>query len=62
MSVLQPVNMVDIDISRNMTKSSDSNLIQEMEIKTRNESKKQILTLTDDGTVELVEVPCWKET
>ncbi|KAL6441415.1 hypothetical protein ACFW04_003556 [Cataglyphis niger] len=61
-SILQPINMVDIDISRNMTKSSDSNFIQEMEIKTRNESRKQILTLTDDGTVELVEVPCWKET
>lgn len=61
MSILKPVNMVDIDISRNMTKSSESNPVQE-EIKTRNESRKQILTLTDDGTVELVEVPCWKET
>lgn len=62
MSILKPVNMVDIDISRNMTKSSESNTVQEEEIKIRNESRKQILTLTDDGTVELVEVPCWKET
>ncbi|XP_029666573.1 uncharacterized protein LOC115237578 [Formica exsecta] len=62
MSILKPVNMVDIDISSNMTKSSESNPVQEEEIKTRNESRKQILTLTDDGTVELVEVPCWKET
>ncbi|XP_072747617.1 uncharacterized protein [Anoplolepis gracilipes] len=58
MSVLQPVNMVDIHVSRDMKKNSESNDTQEMEIKTRNGSKKQILTLTDDGTVELVEVPC----
>lgn len=58
MFILQPANVlpVDIDVSRNVKRNLEST-VQEMEIK----SKKQILTLTDDGSVELMEVPCWKE-
>jgi len=57
MSISQSVNMVDIDISRNMKRSLESNPVQEVEMK----NKKRVLTLTDDGSMELVEVSCWKE-
>ncbi|EFN64416.1 hypothetical protein EAG_00846 [Camponotus floridanus] len=46
MSISQSVN---IDISRNMKRSLESNPVQEIEMK----SKKQVLTLTDDGSMEL---------
>lgn len=49
MSISQSVNMVNIDISRNMKRSLESNSVQEIEMK----SKKQVLTLTDDGSIEL---------
>ncbi|XP_029166016.1 uncharacterized protein LOC114936854 [Nylanderia fulva] len=57
-SILQPVNMINID----MTKSSESNSVQEMEIKTKREETKSIFAFTKDGTMKLVKVPCSKET
>ncbi|CAL1677999.1 unnamed protein product [Lasius platythorax] len=51
MTVLQPVNMVDIDMSENMT-SSESNPVQEMEI--RIESTRHVFAFTDDGSVKLM--------
>lgn len=53
MSILQPnVLPVGIDISRNIKRSLESTPVQvEMEMR----SKKQTLTLIDDGSVDLVE-------
>lgn len=59
MSILQPVNVVDIDMSENMT-SSESNPVQEMEV--RIESTRHVFAFTDDGSVKLMEVPRSKET
>lgn len=54
--------MINIDMSENATKSSESNSVQEMEMKTRKEETKTILAFTKDGTMKLMKVPYSKET
>lgn len=54
-------SMADVDNSRKTTRSG-SNPVQEMEVKDRGEGKKQMLTLKEDGSLEMVEIMPWNET
>ncbi|XP_024892395.1 uncharacterized protein LOC112467807 isoform X1 [Temnothorax curvispinosus] len=58
--VLQSINVADIDNSRKRTRS-DSNLDQ-TEAKDRGEGRKQVLTLKEDGSLQMVEIMPRKET
>ncbi|XP_071565040.1 uncharacterized protein [Temnothorax nylanderi] len=59
--VLQSINVADIDNSRKRTRS-DTNLAQETEAKDRGEGRKQVLTLKEDGSLQMVEIMPRKET
>ncbi|XP_012232780.2 uncharacterized protein [Linepithema humile] len=54
----QDMDIVDTNDLNKMTRS-ESNIIQETEIQTRREDKRQTLTLTEDGNVEIVEMESW---
>lgn len=61
----QPVyvlqSMAGIDNLRKTT-ASGSNPVQETVVKDRGEGKKQMLTLKEDGSLEMVEIMSWNET
>lgn len=56
----QDADMVDVNGLSKMTRS-ESSVIQEAEMKTRREDKRQTLTLTEDGSLEIVEMACWNK-
>lgn len=59
--VLQSINMAEIDNSRKKMRS-ESNPVQETEAKDRGEDRKQMLTLKEDGSLQMIKIMPWKDT